>query len=141
VNGRDAGSLFGRRRPGGTKGIFIAGKHFKRFDTGGSFSPDALVSKLMDFIFRLDLPLRKVGIAVPGLVDSSGRVVACDVLPAFEGWDPNKELARLGYQATALNDVRAALLQELHDAPPGITAGIVMAGTAAPHSLPKGDRS
>ena len=115
---------------GGTKGIFIAGEHSERFDTGESFSTDAFVSRLMDFISRLDLPVRKVGIAVPGLVDSLGRVVACDVLPALVGWDPNEELARVGYQATALNDVRAALRKELHDAPPDITAGVVMAGTA-----------
>jgi predicted NBD/HSP70 family sugar kinase len=67
---------------------------------------------------------------VPGLVDLTGRITACDVLPRFADWRPEDALADLGARVVVANDVKAALAEELHDLSPGATAGVVMAGTA-----------
>jgi predicted NBD/HSP70 family sugar kinase len=116
---------------GGTKALFVCGERASRIETGASFSADDLVSTLAAFV--ADAPERpsRIGIAVPGLVDRDGRVVACDVLPALAGWSPKEALGRLGFvQVAVVNDVRAALLEEMHDLPTGATAGVVMVGTA-----------
>lgn len=115
---------------GGTKALFVSGQHALRSATGPAFSPEDFASGLESFISRARLQPSHIGIAVPGLVDDTGRVVACDVLPALAGWSPAETLRGLGCRVTVVNDVRAALLEELHDAPPGLTAGVVMAGTA-----------
>lgn len=115
---------------GGTKALFVSGPHAMRFDTGLSFSPGDFAAVLESFIATTRLRPSHVGIGVPGLVDAAGRVVACDVLPAFAGWLPTTALDALGCRVVALNDVEAALLEELHDAPAGLTAGVVMVGTA-----------
>lgn len=115
---------------GGTKALFVSGAHAVRFDTGPSFSPEDFAAMLDSFVAATHLRPSHIGIAVPALVDATGRVVACDVLPALAGWLPATALRALGCEVAVVNDVRAALLEELHDAPPGLTAGVVMAGTA-----------
>jgi predicted NBD/HSP70 family sugar kinase len=115
---------------GGTKALFVRGERASRVDTGPTFTPDDFVAQLALVACDREAPSR-IGIAVPGLVDDRGRVVACDVLPALGGWSPRATLAALGYEHVAVvNDVRAALLEELHDAPSGLTAAVVMVGTA-----------
>lgn len=115
---------------GGTKLLLICGDATDRAETGARFSPSALVLRIREFVARHGLALRGIGIAVPGLVDAAGRVGACDVLPEFSGWDPSADLGGLAARVVAVNDVKAALAEEMYDAPPGITAGVIMAGTA-----------
>jgi predicted NBD/HSP70 family sugar kinase len=115
---------------GGTKALFVAGPHAMRFDTGPSFTP-------ADFAAMLDRSSRArgcrpshVGIAVPGLVDASGRVVACDVLPALAGWRPAAALGALGCPVAVVNDVRGRAPRRAARCACGLTAGVVMVGTA-----------
>lgn len=116
---------------GGTKALFVCGERASRIETGATFSPDDFVARLASFVAGEKERPSRLGIAVPGLVDDSGRVVACDVLPALAGWRPASALGRLGYDRVAVvNDVQAALLEEMHDAAAGLTAGVVMVGTA-----------
>ena len=116
---------------GGTKALFVRGERASRIDTGPAFAPDDFVARLASFVAGDGEPPSRIGIAVPGLVDGDGRVVACDVLPALAGWSPRATLAGLGVAHVAVvNDVRAALIEEMHDAPPGVTAAVVMVGTA-----------
>jgi predicted NBD/HSP70 family sugar kinase len=116
---------------GGTKALFVCGERASRVETGPAFTPDDFVARLAAFVAGDRDPPARIGIAVPGLVDGDGRVVACDVLPALTGWSPRAALAGLGVEHVAVvNDVRAALLEEMHDAPPGVTAAVVMVGTA-----------
>jgi len=116
---------------GGTKALFVRGERASRIDTGPTFAPADFLARLASFVAEEGEPPSRIGIAVPGLVDGSGRVVACDVLPALAGWSPAAALAEFGFARVAVvNDVRAALLEEMHDAPRGITAAVVMVGTA-----------
>ena len=116
---------------GGTKALFVCGERAIRIETGAAFSADDFVARLASFVaVERERPSR-IGIAVPGLVDGSGRVVACDVLPALSGWSPAHALVSLGFDHVAVvNDVQAALLEEMHDAAAGLTAAVVMVGTA-----------
>jgi predicted NBD/HSP70 family sugar kinase len=114
---------------GGTKALFVSGAHAIRFDTGPAFSPEDFTAMLDSFIARTRVRPARVGIAVPGLVDAAGEV-ACDVLPALAGWRPATALGALGCAIAVVNDAEAALLEEMHDAPSGLTAGVVMVGTA-----------
>lgn len=115
---------------GGTKALLLCGDLEERSDTGPDFPPEALERRLRAFASRLGAPPTGIGIAVPGLVDLAGRITACDVLPKFAGWNPREALADLGAGVVVANDVKAALAEEMHDAPPGATVGVVMAGTA-----------
>jgi predicted NBD/HSP70 family sugar kinase len=115
---------------GGTKALFVSGAHSLRSDTGPSFSAADFAAMLDAFLARTRVRPARIGIAVPGLVDTAGRVVACDVLPGLAGWTPSQQLRHLGCEIAVVNDVEAALREEFHDAPPGLTAGVVMAGTA-----------
>lgn len=115
---------------GGTKALMLCGETEARLDTGPGFSPEALKQRLRAFASGLGAPPDGIGIAVPGLVDLSGRITACDVLPRFAGWDPHAAFADFGCKIAVANDVKAALAEEMHDAPPGATVGVVMTGTA-----------
>jgi glucokinase len=115
---------------GGTKVLLRSGEYEERFNTGPAFSPQDLLQSLKSFIARNGLTPTRIGVAVPGLVDNAARVVACDVLPSFAGWEPTLAMADLHASVIVLNDVKAALLEEMHDAPHGYTGGIVMVGTA-----------
>lgn len=115
---------------GGTKLLMVCGGATHRSETGPDFRPETLGVRARDFVSERGLPLSAIGIAVPGLVDSSGNVGACDVLPQFSGWNPAADLGGLAARVIAVNDVKAALAEEMHDAPPDTTAGVIMAGTA-----------
>ncbi len=115
---------------GGTKALVLSGDLEERSETGPDFSPAALEDRLRRFLTTSKLRPAGIGIAVPGLVDLAGRITACDVLPKFAGWNPREALADLGARVVVANDVKAALAEEMYDAPPGATAGVVMAGTA-----------
>lgn len=115
---------------GGTKALFLSGELEERSETGVEFSPGVFEERLRRFLTMSDLHLDAIGIAVPGLVDLAGRITACDVLPKFAGWSPREALADLGARVVVTNDVKAALAEEMHDAPPFATVGVVMAGTA-----------
>lgn len=115
---------------GGTNALLRCGDCEQRVSTGPLFSPQDLRRDLGAFLAGNGLAPTHIGIAVPGLVDDGGRVIDCDVLPAFSGWKPRLDLADLCQSVVVLNDVKAALLEEMHDAPAGCTGAVVMVGTA-----------
>jgi predicted NBD/HSP70 family sugar kinase len=109
----------------------VCGAETHRVETGPDFSPA--------FVGRLRERPACIGIAVPGLVQYAERVVTCDVLPKMTGWCATTRLAaELGCRVMLVNDVKAALAEEMHDASPGITAGIIMVGTAVGAALTEG---
>lgn len=73
--------------------------------------------------------LGRIGLAVPGLTNN-GKVTDCDVLPAFRGWQAQQIMQVCARKMIVLNDVEAALLEEMHDAPVDVTAGVIMVGAA-----------
>lgn len=115
---------------GGTKLLLTCGARVERLATGPAFTPAALEDALRTFV--RDQPERPeaLGIAVPGLVDASGCVVACDVLPALVGWSAPQALRDLACPVTVTNDLTAALAEEFANPEPGLTAGVVLVGTA-----------
>jgi glucokinase len=115
---------------GGTKLLMVSGDQQLRIQTGTSFSAIDLERHIREFIQRLDGIPRGIGIAIPGLVDDTGFIQACDVLPEIVGWNPMEAMADVGCPVRVINDVNAALAEEFHDAPPTLTAGIIMVGTA-----------
>jgi predicted NBD/HSP70 family sugar kinase len=115
---------------GGTKLLMVCGDEMHRVRTGPGFSPQDLEACIREFIVKLRTPPTAIGIAVPGLVQDAKRVVSCDVLPKMTGWCAVTGLADTGCRIVVVNDVKAALAEELYNAPAGITAGIIMVGTA-----------
>jgi len=115
---------------GGTKVLILTGDREEESPTGPDFSPAALEARIRGFVAGSSPKPAAIGIAVPGLVDAERHIAACDVLPKFAGWNPGESLADLGARIVVANDVKAALAEEMHDLPPGETAGVVMAGTA-----------
>jgi glucokinase len=116
---------------GGTKLLLVAespdGRVVARVPTGPSFDGRALEAALERFLGELGGQVDAVGLAVPGLVGPGPRVEACDVLPGLVGWRPPPTLAH--GRLAMVNDAEAALREECHDAQPGLTAAVVMAGT------------
>ncbi|GLO40318.1 hypothetical protein PPUN15366_19620 [Pseudomonas putida] len=115
---------------GGTKLLLLCGAFSRRFETGPGYTPEDFSAQLRAFIDDLNLRPTRIGIAVPGLVASDGEIVSCDVLPSLTGWRPETSLKALGCQVTVINDVEAALLEEMQDASDDFTGGVIMAGTA-----------
>ncbi|RFP97505.1 ROK family protein [Pseudomonas putida] len=115
---------------GGTKLLLLCGAFSRRFETGPGYTPEDFSAQLRAFIDDLNLRPARIGIAVPGLVASDGEIVSCDVLPSLTGWRPETSLKALGCQVTVINDVEAALLEEMQDASDDFTGGVIMAGTA-----------
>jgi predicted NBD/HSP70 family sugar kinase len=62
--------------------------------------------------------------AIPGLVDEVGRVIACDVLPQLEGW-----LLSSKYPLRVVNDAEAALCKTIDGLDPKSTTIVIMVGT------------
>ena len=115
---------------GGTKLLLRCEAIEETSRTGSSFTPDDLMRQVQSFIARHGLSPARIGLAVPGLVDRSGRIAACDVLPSFAGWPASAAIKDLCGGVAVLNDVKAALLEEVHDAPRDMTGGVIMIGTA-----------
>ena len=115
---------------GGTKALLLLGFQEERVPTGPAFAPADLLAAIRRFLRHEESRLEALGLAVPGLVDDAGRVVACDVLPAFTGWNARTALREFTSRVAVMNDVSAAVAEEMHDAGPSDTAGLVMAGTA-----------
>jgi glucokinase len=117
---------------GGTKMLLLAqGKDFSsrlRLATGGDFSGADAEMAIGQFIQTLPIPPRSIGIAVPGLVNPLGTVIACDVLPQLVDWIPAVNLQAI-CPVSVLNDAEAALVQVVSDLQPKTVAIIVMVGT------------
>ena len=115
---------------GGTKLLIISGNEHYRIETGPDFSPALLEKTIRDFLKKRNIAPTGMGIAVPGLVDLAGNIGTCDVLPKMTGWTPAETFSDLGCKIVAINDVKAALAEEMHDVEEGTTAGVIMVGTA-----------
>lgn len=114
---------------GGTKMAMVAHGQALRLPTGPAFTPKALLRAVETHFGRPEC----IGVAVPGIVDEAGTVVACDVLPHLAGWNvPN---AFPWAHVAVCNDVDAARIEETHDLPPDHSAVVVMVGTAVGASL------
>ena len=96
--------------------------------TGKSFSGHDVEASLKQFLGELPVAPACLGIAIPGLVDERGQVVACDVLPSIEGIGRTSfEFA--GCPVHLVNDVEAGLIEESFDLPPNVVSVLVMVGT------------
>jgi predicted NBD/HSP70 family sugar kinase len=95
--------------------------------TGKDFSAVDAQTEIERFIQTLSTPPDSIGIAIPGLVDRSGQVIACDVLPQLVGWQPSIAFSSL--TVSVLNDAEAALVQVAIDLKPQTVAAVVMVGT------------
>ncbi|PSB44055.1 ROK family protein [Chamaesiphon polymorphus] len=117
---------------GGTKMLAIARSsdiHARsQITTGKDFSADDAQKAIDRFIHTLSTPPDSIGIAVPGLVDPHGVVIACDVLPQLVGWQPAIALASI-CKVNVLNDAEAALMQVVSNIQPQAVAAVVMVGT------------
>jgi predicted NBD/HSP70 family sugar kinase len=115
---------------GGTGLQLLSADAERAAPTGRCFTGADAEALIRAFVNAQPQPVRRIGIAVPGLVDAAGDVAISNVLPELAGWSPRRSLADLGCHVAVLNDVDAALLQEFDGAPAGLTAGMVMVGTA-----------
>src|SRR5437762_13976887 len=61
-----------------------------RVRTAPAVSPVDLEREIRAFLTRLDGATAVLGIAVPGLVEANGGIIACDVLPRLTGWHPRE---------------------------------------------------
>jgi predicted NBD/HSP70 family sugar kinase len=104
-----------------------AGRVVERVPTGIAFSGAALESAIRRFLDAHGDAASAVGLAIPGLVASGPVVQACDVLPGIVGWRPPASLTAMRF--AMVNDAAAALAEECHDAPAGVTAAVVVVGT------------
>jgi predicted NBD/HSP70 family sugar kinase len=114
---------------GGTKMLLIAQsegivEHRHQCSTGATFSIERAESVIAEFIDTLPRSPTSIGIAIPGLVDESGRVIACDVLPQLEGW-----LLSSNYPLRVVNDAEAALCKTIDGLDPKSTTIMIMVGT------------
>ena len=117
---------------GGTKILLIAKNEeiAQRYQccTGANFAPADAESIIANFIQILPQRPTSIGIAVPGLVDLSGRVIACDVLPQLEGWLPSASIDEICPIRT-INDAEAALAKTINGLDPAATTVVIMVGT------------
>jgi predicted NBD/HSP70 family sugar kinase len=117
---------------GGTKMLAIARdteiQARSQITTGRDFSAANAEAAIDQFIQTLSTPPRSMGIAIPGLVDRQGTVIACDVLPNLVGWQPSLACSAI-CPIDVLNDAEAALKQVVSDLKPQTVAAVVMVGT------------
>jgi predicted NBD/HSP70 family sugar kinase len=103
-------------------------QHRSQITTGQDFSAADAQAEIDRFIHTLPAPPRSIGIAIPGLVDRHGVVIACDVLPQLIGWQPAISFGS-SCPVTVLNDAEAALVQVVRDLQPQAVVAVVMVGT------------
>lgn len=115
---------------GGSKLLLCYRDQRLTLPTGPGFDAAALEVALRRFVQAQDLPPRRLGLAIPGLLDEHQTVSACDVLPGLVGWHAASALADLLPACWLVNDAKAALHASTADLPPGSTAVTVMVGTA-----------
>jgi predicted NBD/HSP70 family sugar kinase len=127
---------------GGTKLLMVAdgpaGRIVQRTPTGLAFDGRALSAAVESFLETHGDAASAVGLAIPGLVGPGPFVRACDVLPGIVGWRPPAALTEARF--AMINDAAAALAEECHDAPEGVTAAVVMVGTGIGAALQLGGR-
>jgi predicted NBD/HSP70 family sugar kinase len=115
---------------GGTKLLIICGNERCHFETGPAFSPTLMETIVRNFLKERNISPLGIGFAIPGFVDRSGNIGSCDVLPKMTGWIPADTFADYNCKIITINDVNAALNEEMHDEKNGITGGVIMVGTA-----------
>ena len=117
---------------GGTKMLMVAQWPDRvvseRVPTGLGMAQDRVEASIRAFLARLPAPPAALGLAVPGLVDERGEVVACVGPPPLLGWRPRADTFGVGCPMIVLNDAEAALLEETRDLA-GVSAALVIVGT------------
>lgn len=116
---------------GGTKLLILAEDgRSARSATGPEATAAQIEAAIRRQLAEWKLSPSAIGIAIPGLVEKSGRVQISNVVPGLNGWFPAEALADLACPVAALNDAEAALAEEAQDLPADATVALVMAGTA-----------
>lgn len=118
---------------GGTKMLAIAYQHAEiqtrsQISTGKDFTAADAQTEIERFIHTLAAPPDGIGIAIPGLVDRAGVVIACDVLPNLVGWQPAIAFSSI-CPVKVVNDAQAALMKVVSELKPQTVAAVVMVGT------------
>jgi glucokinase len=117
---------------GGSKILFLATDGDRQIRaqiaTGKDFAAADAQTEIDRFIVGLPNLPRSIGIAIPGLVDRHGIVIACDVLPHLVDWQPASTLSSI-CPVNVLNDAEAALVQAVADLQPQKVVAVVMVGT------------
>lgn len=114
---------------GGTKMALVSGDVAVWLPTGSHFTPERCIEAIQEHGGSPEY----IGVAVPGIVDETGTVVACDVLPGLQGWNIPASFPQA--HVSVCNDVDAARIEETHDLPHHHSAIVVMVGTAVGASL------
>ncbi len=84
-------------------------------DTPAESGPRAVLERICEAVFELEPRPTRVGVAIPGEVDASGRCWRLPNVPGFEGYPLGPELAALlGARIVIENDASSAALGELH---------------------------
>ena len=117
---------------GGTKMLMVAKWPDRvvseRVPTGAGMLPEQIEATIRGFLARLPGPPAALGLAVPGLVDETGEVVACGGPPPLLGWRPRPDTFGVGCPMLVINDAEAALLEESRDLS-ATSAALVIVGT------------
>jgi predicted NBD/HSP70 family sugar kinase len=117
---------------GGTKMILLAESQGQRLtrvlSTGKAFGSRDVQSSLKRFLADLAVVPAYLEVAIPGLVDAQGKVIACDVLPGIEGVD-KASFEFAGCPVHLINDAEAALVEESCNLPASAASVIIMVGT------------
>ncbi len=100
----------------------------KTISTGIGFTPNQLKKEFDVFINETGIEPEIIGMAIPGLVNEKGEVVACDVLPNIVGIDASLLNCR-GAETFFVNDVEAGLYSEMVYMEGISDAVLIMAGT------------
>lgn len=118
---------------GGTKMLLLAktdaGNNVRKVATGPDFSGADADMVISSFLQELPAAPSSIGIAIPGLVDQTGKVVYCDVIPKLEGWLPSVK-QNSACPVCVLNDSDAALVEARHEVGAADHIALVIVGTA-----------
>ncbi len=111
---------------GGTKVLILdrqgSAESRRQFPTGPQFTPGDLAALLEALP-----PAVTTGLAAPGIVDATGWIRDCDVLPHFTGWTPPFD--------AVLNDGEAALVSAMPSMPGNSVTMVVGVGTGIVSAL------
>ena len=116
---------------GGTKmlmlGMVNEQRIVKTVPTGIDFTVTNLAFALEEFLIECPETPSGIGVAVPGLINATGTIVACDVLPNFEGVNLKKQFP--DFPVFIVHDVNAAFIEETSCLPKKNDAVVIMVGT------------
>lgn len=118
---------------GGTKMLLLAqtaaGLQTRKIATGLNFSGVDADMAIASFLEELPASPSSIGIAIPGLVDQTGKVISSDVLPQLNGWLPSVKQDSV-CPVCVLNDAHAGLIEAKHEVSSAGDVALIIVGTA-----------